>query len=226
MPNSRWTWSFLLVALFQCLVSLALEGYVFARFETSLRGQAKPGVGQNDVPDNALTIPTYLALFIFGFIYQCILVWDALRLQNTIQVIGLCAYNVAMLIYAAVEVKQVDDAVDALQAGGDIETNAYASLRPYLVAAPCVIALCTLILSFIAWKLYDEFSWTIYKSISADLKLKRRYLTYQVRTILPQSGEAALTYHNRSTSPSSNSTSSSSSASPSNSSWSSKTPLW
>ncbi|MCJ1404316.1 hypothetical protein MMC11_007541 [Xylographa trunciseda] len=32
----------------------------------------------------------------------------------------------------------------------------------------------------VAWKLYDEFAWTIYKNISADLKMKRRYLTFQI----------------------------------------------
>ncbi|KAI7036586.1 hypothetical protein KC352_g46932, partial [Hortaea werneckii] len=34
--------------------------------------------------------------------------------------------------------------------------------------------------SFVAWKLYNEFAWTIYKHISADLRLKRRYLVYQI----------------------------------------------
>jgi hypothetical protein len=35
-------------------------------------------------------------------------------------------------------------------------------------------------MSAIAWKLYDEFAWTIYKHISADLRMKRRFLTFQV----------------------------------------------
>jgi hypothetical protein len=32
------------------------------------------------------TIPTYLALFIFAFLFDIALSWDAIRLQNTIQV--------------------------------------------------------------------------------------------------------------------------------------------
>jgi hypothetical protein len=35
-------------------------------------------------------------------------------------------------------------------------------------------------MSAIAWKLYDEFAWTIYKHISADLRMRRRFLTFQV----------------------------------------------
>ena len=32
------------------------------------------------------TIPTYLALFIFAFFFDIVMSWDAIRLQNTIQV--------------------------------------------------------------------------------------------------------------------------------------------
>ena len=32
------------------------------------------------------TIPTYLALFIFAFFFDIAMSWDAIRLQNTIQV--------------------------------------------------------------------------------------------------------------------------------------------
>jgi hypothetical protein len=128
------------------------------------------------------TIPTYLTLFIFGFLYQLVLVYDSLRLKNTIQVIGLCMYNVGMLIYASIQYDQIDKAIDGLLTKGYVkpDTTVWQDIQPYLVAVPCIIALFTIIMSVIAWKLYDEFAWTIYKHISADLRMKRRYLTYQV----------------------------------------------
>lgn len=180
LPNSTWTWSFFLVALFQALISLALEGYVFGEFQASLNAGARGG----DKPSAALTIPTYLALFIFGFFYQLVLVWDALRMKNTIQVIGICIYNAGMLLYAAVEMNQVNTAIQELVMRGDIESDTWTNLRPFLIAGPCVIALGTVLQGLVAWKLYDEFAWSIYKHISADLRLKRRYLTYQVWAIL------------------------------------------
>jgi len=172
-PNSKWTWSFAIVAVAQAAVALALEGYIFGKFQASLKGEAES-------TQQSRTIPTYLAVFMFGYIYQLVLVYDALRLKNTIQVIGLCLYNIGILIYAAIQMDQIKDAVNQLDVTGDIEHGFWEIVKPILITLPCLMALGTALLSFIAWKLYDEFAWTIYKHISADLRLKRRYLTYQI----------------------------------------------
>lgn len=128
------------------------------------------------------TVPTYLALFIFGAVYELLLVWDSLRAKNTIQVIGLCLYNFAMLVYGAVQVKQIEKSILFLQNDGFLEQNirVWENMRPFLIAVPVVSGVGTVVLAFAAWKLYDEFAWTIYKHISADLRMKRRYLAFQV----------------------------------------------
>lgn len=161
------------MVFFQALIALAIEAYVFAKFETALQPAAH-GETQSQ------TIPTYLTLFIFGFLYELGLTYDALRNRNTIQIIGLCLYNYGMLIYAAIEMNQVNQAVTFLVSQGEMDTRAWHFLNPSLIAAPCIIALGSVLMSFIAWKLYQEFAWDIYKSISADLRMRHRYLTYQV----------------------------------------------
>jgi len=158
---------------------LTFTSYVFAEFQSNLK---KGYSGQT----SAKTVDTYLSLFIFGFLYQIVLAWDALRLSNTIQVIGLCIYNLGLLVYAAVQTGQIKDAITDLAypttsgAQPGIEPEIWTTLRPYLIAVPCIITLCTCLLSVIAWKLYDEFAWSIYKNISADLRMKKRYLVFQV----------------------------------------------
>lgn len=147
--------------------------YVFARFQLQLRGNASE-LAQSK------TIPTFLTLYIFGFVYELVLVWDALRLKNTIQVIGICICNVGLLIYGAVQMDQIQEAVAQLDDKHDINPDVWREIKAFLVAIPCVIGLATVLMSFLSWKLYDEFAWTIYKHISADLRMKRRYLTYQV----------------------------------------------
>lgn len=129
------------------------------------------------------TTPCYLSLLIFAFLYQLLLVYDALHKKNTIQVIGICAYNVAILIYTAIQVDQIKDAIGTLSGGNHIRPdsgNLWTQVHAYLIAVPCVIGLGTALLLFISWKLNKEFAWTIYKKISADLRLKRRYLVYQI----------------------------------------------
>ncbi|KAH8813269.1 hypothetical protein F5884DRAFT_331907 [Xylogone sp. PMI_703] len=175
LPNTLWTWAFMITTIVQACIVLALESYIFAKFQLSLLPH------KSSVP-NTKTIPTYLTLFIFGFLYQLVLVWDSLRLKNTIQVIGLCLYNVGMLIYASIQYDQIHKAVLALDASGYIDEHAqvWSTIDPYLIAVPVIIAFFTLVMSFVAWKLYDEFAWTIYKHISADLRMKRRFLTFQI----------------------------------------------
>ncbi|PMD16395.1 hypothetical protein NA56DRAFT_316696 [Hyaloscypha hepaticicola] len=174
-PNTPWTWAFLITALIQAVITLAIESFIFAKFQESLEPN-KPRIPLSK------TIPVYLTLFIFGFLYQLVLVYDSLRLKNTIQVLGLCCYNGGMLIYAAIQYDQVNKAIEQLGEKGYVKPkqDVWSDVQPFLVAVPCIIAVFTVILSVIAWKLYDEFAWTIYKHISADLRMKRRYLTFQI----------------------------------------------
>ncbi len=44
--------------------------------------------------------------------------WDALRMKNTIQIIGLCAANVAILVYTAIQIDQIQNAVAILSGAG------------------------------------------------------------------------------------------------------------
>jgi hypothetical protein len=89
-----------------------------------------------------------------------------------------------MLIYASIQYDQVDRAISGLKSMSPayIENNnpLWHDLRPYLLSVPIIIGFFTVVMSFVAWKLYDEFAWTIYKHISADLRMKRRFLTFQV----------------------------------------------
>lgn len=150
--------------------------YVFGIFEESLTSESRDIHAQGSYTK---TIPTFLTLYIFGLLYQLVLVWDALRMKNTIQIIGLCAYNVGLLIYAGVQIDELQAASDALK-GTLSNPNLWQDITPFLTAIPCILALGLILMTIVAWKLYDEFAWTIYKHISADLKMKRRYLTFQV----------------------------------------------
>jgi hypothetical protein len=101
-------------------------------------------------------------------------------MKNTIQVIGLVMYNIGLLIYGAVQMDQIRDAILELAEDDYIRKDIWSDTEPYLIAIPSILAVGTVLMAGCAWKLYDEFAWTIYKRISADLRMKRRYLQYQI----------------------------------------------
>ncbi|KAF4505431.1 hypothetical protein G6O67_007383 [Ophiocordyceps sinensis] len=178
--NTKWAAAFMGVTSLQAMVCLGFESFVFGKFQTSLgRWVEKP-----EVQSQYKTIPTFLTLFIFGFLYELVVVWDALRMKNTIQVIGVCIANLALLVYTAIQVDQIQMAIEVLGSDalkfGITPDELWSDVKPFLVAIPAVIALATVVMMFISWKLYQEFAWDILKNIGADYRMKKRFLHYQI----------------------------------------------
>ncbi|KAM0259977.1 hypothetical protein ACHAQJ_003070 [Trichoderma viride] len=179
--KGRWAIGFLVVTGTQALINLGFEAYVFGKFQLSL-GTYIP-VGQ--VQSQYKTIPTFLTLFIFGFLYELIIVLDALRMKNTIQIIGVCIANLALLVYAALQIEQIQSALDLLEQYNALESGITAlmlwdDIKAYLIACPVIIAVATINMVYVAWKLYQQFAWDILKNIGADYRMKKRFLHYQI----------------------------------------------
>lgn len=144
--------------------------------------------GNSDLESRYRTIPTFLTLFIFGFLYVLLLSWDALRQKNTIQIIGLCVANVALFVYTILQVDQISTSIDILLRNdafaptvADADANPWPMMRPFLVATPAIIGVITIAMGYFAYQLYREFAWDILKQIGADYRMKKRFLHYQVR---------------------------------------------
>lgn len=142
----------------------------------------EPYASNAEIKPQLKTIPTFLALFIFGFMYELVLVWDALRVKNTIQVIGLCIANLALMVYSAIQIDQLQEAITILKNQNAVsDLDVWTEVQGVLIAIPCIIGVATIALGFISWKLYQEFAWDILKHIGADYRMKKRFLHYQVR---------------------------------------------
>lgn len=133
------------------------------------------------------TILTFLTLFIFAFIYELVLVWDALRMGNIIQVVGVCMANIAMMVFTALQLETIEITIDLLEEAHHpaLRTgNAGLDLMPFLVAIPCVVTLGTITMILMTWKLHQEFAWDILKHIGADYHMTKRLLHYQVSSAI------------------------------------------
>lgn len=162
---------------------LTANRYIFGRFQDSLEDYT---TGENEERDaQYMTIPTFLALFIFGFLYVLFLTWDALRWKNTIQIIGLCIANLALFVYTILQIDQIDRSISKLQLAGifrplEVHEAVWHACAPFLYTIPPVIGVATVAMSACAWQLYQEFAWDILKQIGADYRMKKRFLHYQV----------------------------------------------
>ncbi|KAF5021592.1 hypothetical protein F66182_6374 [Fusarium sp. NRRL 66182] len=179
--KSRWPACFMAVSLLQAVLCICFEAYVFGKFQINV----KEHIDTPEIQSQYKTIPTFLTLFIFGFLYTLVVVWDALRQKNTIQVIGVCFSNLALMVYTTIQVDQILEAFDILDKNGalvDAMTSAelWKDVKPYLIAIPAIIALATVIMGFLSWKIYQEYAWDILKNIGADYRMKRRFLHYQI----------------------------------------------
>lgn len=179
--KSKWPASFLAISALQAILCICFEAYVFWKFQSNLGVY----ISIDEVQSQYKTIPTFLTLFIFGFLYTLVVVWDALRQKNTIQVIGVCFSNLALMVYTAIQVDQIEEALDILQTYNGFEANVTADalwekMRPFLIAIPAVIALATVGMAFVTWKIYQEYAWDILKTIGADYRMKKRFLHYQI----------------------------------------------
>ncbi|KAK3329073.1 hypothetical protein B0H66DRAFT_571757 [Apodospora peruviana] len=180
--STKWSKLFFFTVALQALICVTFEAYVFGRFQSSYKGS---GDAVNGLESQYRTIPTFLTLFIFGFLYVLLLAWDALRMKNTIQIIGLCVANLALLVYTILQIDQIDTSIDKLQNAGYLnqptpDTDVWQACRPFLIAIPAIIGVVTVGMAYIAYQLYHEFAWDILKQIGADYRMKKRFLHYQV----------------------------------------------
>ncbi|KAM7222175.1 hypothetical protein V8F06_002447 [Rhypophila decipiens] len=180
--STKWAKLFFAVVAIQMFICVAFEAYVFGRFQTAYNGTTADSPA---LESQYRTIPTFLTLFIFGFIYVLFLAWDALRLKNTIQIIGLCIANMALFIYTILQIEQIDDSIQELQSKGYLRdafpgVEVRGAIKPFLVAIPAIIGVTTIAMSFVAYQLYHVFAWDILKQIGADYRMKKRLFWYQV----------------------------------------------
>lgn len=102
-------------------------------------------------------------------------------MKNTIQVIITCFANYAFLVFTILQTDQIREAIQIIDEEGRlIDSELWTDLEPFLITIPCVVGISSVLMSGIAWKLYQEFAWDILKHIGADYRMKKRFLHYQI----------------------------------------------
>jgi len=138
------------------------------------------------------TLPCYLALFALAEIFELFMAFDALRLRNIIQLLGILLFHLALMVFAALQVHQTRTALVTLSDCGGVENyiscggagTLWTSVEPFLIVVPCVIAASWLVMLFWIKQLYGEFGWAIFHVVGANPKMKTMYQWYQIMICL------------------------------------------
>ncbi|CAB4405152.1 unnamed protein product [Rhizophagus irregularis] len=191
----------LIVSVCQALAVSILEGLVLAvhskavsqisLFEDKVKNDATLLSDFTDIYAQGRSMTIYHVLFIVSQFFQLGLCIDALYHQNTIQLIALSLFIFAGLAFSAIQVYQSTSLIsdngispsiqELIIKGNDTLPK---DAVPYEIVIIIVMLLSSMSFAYLAYKLYQEFGWTIYKKIGADMAMRDRYKMYQIFIML------------------------------------------
>ncbi|KAF7966119.1 hypothetical protein HWV62_39982 [Athelia sp. TMB] len=127
------------------------------------------------------TLPCYLALFALAEVFELIMAFDALRLRNIIQLVGIMIFHLSLIVMSALQIHQTRDALLDPK-GCDDSTKPYVQcsgpgtlinkVQPFLIVVPIVLAAAWVLIAFWIRELYAEFGWAIFHVVGANPKAK------------------------------------------------------
>ncbi|PWN43396.1 hypothetical protein IE81DRAFT_288670 [Ceraceosorus guamensis] len=184
---SKWASAFMATVIVEAVIIIVLVAVVYGTIQSRTSTQVQ----------RLKTVSVYLALFLFGAVFLVCISLDAQRLKNTIQVMGVCIFNVALIVTAALEISQVRDALQYQDNQGigvrcedrpNRRCSAIGDLLPFverlLIAVPIIVGLAQVPITFLTYKLWQEYGWQVYKAIGASIEQRQRFLVYQVFQVL------------------------------------------
>jgi hypothetical protein len=83
-----------------------------------------------------------------------------------------------MIVYSSIQYDQIQTAIMTLYNNQFYSLGDWPLMRAFVISLPCVIGLGAITMTGLAYKLYQEFGWSVYKYVGADIQLKRRYSAY------------------------------------------------
>jgi len=171
--QTRNAWIFFTITVIECIANCALEAvlFYFVASQIDIRQDKQ-----------ARTIPTYLSIYILALIFQVVFTFMAIQQRNTIQIIGLVIFNACFVAYSAVQITEIPQSVREIDYTGISITADWLErrLKPILIVIPCITGVAQILYMYLAYRIYQDFGWLVFKRLGADRKIHRYYFYYEI----------------------------------------------
>ncbi|KAF5337007.1 hypothetical protein D9611_003175 [Ephemerocybe angulata] len=174
IPESVACRLYLATVLVETTIDLAIEGELFLRVQEKVKAD-QSALGEDAEPTSR-RMPVYLAIFALAHVFQFIMALDAVYARNTLQFICLAIFNALFLMYAIIQIGEVQTAM----AGDSSSVISSVPIHVLTIIIPIVISVAEIAYIALGWKIYHEFGWKVYKFLGADRRIKKLYANYQI----------------------------------------------
>jgi hypothetical protein len=161
LPDSWACRLFVITVLIETTIDLAIEGDLLVRL-------------RNGNSESGHKMPVYLSVFALAHVFQLVLAVDAVYARNTLQFISLILFNLLFLIYAIIQIGEIQGSTTTSGGIIHIPVNVLTDIIPAVISATEVAYIA------LGWKIYNEFGWKVYKFLGADRRVKKMYASYQI----------------------------------------------
>ena len=179
-PPSKACWLLLITVVLETVIDIVIEGNILWRFNEQIDADDSTQLNF----ERKRRLPIYLIIYLLAHLWQLVLVVIAIFRRNTVQVIAVTVFNLAILGYAVIQIYELRQIL-----GNDLKTGLTGASDESLLTLPLNIltgivigvvsagCLALLILSYFVRK---EFGWQRYRFLGADLQIRRYYFWFQV----------------------------------------------
>ncbi|EKM48642.1 uncharacterized protein PHACADRAFT_266237 [Phanerochaete carnosa HHB-10118-sp] len=168
IPDSIACRLYLLTVLVETAIDLAIEADLLIRFHD---------FDKEDLDTDIVSrkMPVYLTIFALAHVFQFVLAVDAVAARNTLQFIFLSIFNALFLVYAVIQIKEIQQSLPSGTTG-----ISHIPIDTLTLIIPIVISVAELAYCALGWRIYTEFGWKVYKYLGADRRIKTMYAHYQI----------------------------------------------
>lgn len=174
LPDSIACRLYVLTVLVETTIDLIIEADLLLRFNGA-ENNAPSDLPNGDLASRKMSV--FLSIFALAHVFQLAMALDAVYARNTLQFFGLTIFNALFLAYAIIQSSEVRHSLTSVSSQSGFS---HLNIDVLTTALPIVIGIAELAYIALAWTIYNEFGWKVYKFLGADRQIKKMFAVYQI----------------------------------------------